>query len=153
MRHLDDLVNGMAATLSAIPPLVAALSPESPINAYVDVNPSKNSRDLAIYQMQPGELLVIWQGTNLDRGQMSKWLHRMDICVKCMPGGSNMALVNLIMDGVPIPGDGLIWRLCNILPGLLPTDVLKIDWGTDPEGVDYIVLETETAETGDWPNP
>jgi hypothetical protein len=153
MRHLSDLVNAMVTKLSNIPELMAVLAPEDPIVGYVDLNPIRNSVEKAIYQMQPGQVFVNWTDTNLDEGQMSRWSHSMEICVRSLPGASDMDLVDVIMEGVPQPGDGLIWLRCPILDGLLPTNVKKIERRTDSEYVDYLVIMTETAETGDWPNP
>jgi hypothetical protein len=153
MVHLDDLVNAMTTTLSNIPELVADLAPVDPIVGYIDNNPVSNSVAKAIYQMQPGQVLVIWRSTTLAEGTMSKWDHRMEICVRALPGRSDLALIDEIMEGVPIPGDGLIWRICPIMDGLLPTLVTEITRETDTEGVDYGVILTSTLETGDWPNP
>ena len=148
-----DFTNAMATTLGKIPEVVAQLAQADPIQAYIDNNPTKNSVDKAIYQMQPGQLLVVWTDTVLDRGSMSKWLHTIEICVRALPDQSDLALMQLIMNGVPEPGDGMVWRNCPIMPGLLPTDVVRIGRRTDTEGVDYGVIQTETAETGDWPFP
>jgi len=151
MVHLSDMVNAMVATLSKIPELVAALAPEDPIVGYIDLNPTHNSVDKALYQMQPGQVMVVWTNTRLDTGTMSKWSHLMQICMRSLPGASDLDLVDLIMAGVPQPGDGMVWRNCPILNGLLPTNVLEIERRTDSENVDYVVILTETAETGDWP--
>jgi hypothetical protein len=153
MRHLDDLVNAMAQTLLNIPELVADLAPVDPVRGYIDLNPTANSTDKAIYQMQPGQVLVIWRGTAESEGTMSRWDHRMEISVRALPGNSDLKLIDEIMEGVPVPGDGQIWRLCPILPGLLPTNVTDITRATDAEGVDYCVIVTSTLETGDWPKP
>jgi hypothetical protein len=153
MIKLSDLVTAMAQTLANIPELVANLAATDPVKAYIDFNPTSNSVEKAIYQMQPGQLLVFWVETALITEAMSKWSHRVEICLRSMRDHSDYDLIDLIMSGVPVPGDGLIWRLCPIMPGVLPTDVLGITRRTDAEGVDYAVIQTETAETGDWPNP
>ena len=153
MVKLADLVNAMAQTLMNIPELVAELAATDPVKAYIDFNPTSNSVDKAIYTMQPGQLLVMWTETNLIVENMSKWSHRVEICLRSMRDHSDLDLIDLVLQGVPVPGDGLIWRMCPILPGLLPTDVSGISRRTDSEGVDYAVIETETAETGDWPLP
>lgn len=148
-----DLVNAMATTLANIPEVVAVLAPTNPVQAYVDFTPTNNSVDKAIYQMQPGQLLVIWMETNLIIEAMSKWSHRVEICLRSQRDSSDLDLGDLIMNGIPVPGDGLMWRLCPVMAGVLPTDVLGIARRTDSEGVDYHVIQTETAETGDWPYP
>jgi hypothetical protein len=151
MIKRTDLVNAMAQTLMKIPELIADLAETDPVKAYIDFNPTSNSVEKAIYQMQPGQLLVVWIETALVVETMSKWSHRVEICLRAMRDHSDLDLGDLIMNGVPVPGDGLIWRMCPIMPGVLPTDVLGISRRTDSEGVDYAVIQTETAETGDWP--
>lgn len=153
MIKLADLVNAMAQTLANIPELVADLAAVKPVQAYIDFNPTSNSVEKAIYQMQPGQLLVIWTDTVLTMEAMSKWSHHVEICLRAMRDHSDYDLIDQILNGIPVPGDGLIWRMCPIMPGVLPTDVTGISRRTDSEGVDYAVIETETAETGDWPNP
>ena len=153
MVHLDDLVNAFATTLGNIPALVADLAAVDPIVPYIDLNSAANSVSKAIYQMQPGQVLVVWRSTALTQGEMSKWDHRVEICVRALPDHSDLTLINEIMEGVPVPGDGMIWRLCPIMAGLLPTQVTEITRETDTEGVDYGVILTSTLETGDWPNP
>ena len=148
-----DLVNAMAQAMLNIPEVVAELAAVNPVQAYIDFTPTSNSVEKAIYQMQPGQLLVYWLETNLILEQMSKWSHRVEICLRAMRDHSDMDLGDVIMNGVPVPGDGLMWRMCPLIPGVLPTDVLGISRRTDSEGVDYHVILTETAETGDWPLP
>lgn len=147
------MVNALAATLLAIPEVVAMLAPEDPVQAYIDTNPTANSLEDALYQMQPGQLLVVWIETVLQRTDMSKWLHTVEICIRALRDQSELDLGDLIMAGVPIPGDGMVWRNCPLMPGLLPTEVVEIARRTDREGVDYQVIVTQTAETGDWPYP
>src|SRR5215831_859895 len=144
MGRLRDLVNAMATTLGNIPQVVAALAPVNPIRAYIDLNPTANSVDTAIYQMQPGQLLVIWTDSRIDRGEMTKYTHVVEICVRALPDQSDLDLIDTIMAGVPVPGDGLVWRYCPILPGLLVTEVTATGRRTDTEGVDYGVILTET---------
>jgi hypothetical protein len=147
------LVDAMALTLANVPELVQELSTVDPVVGYIDSNPLNNSVEKAIYQMQPGQVLVMWIETSLILEQMSKWVHRVEICLRAMRDHSDLDLGDLIMNGVPVPGDGMIWRMCPVMPGVLPTDVLGISRRTDSEGVDYHVIQTETAETGDWPLP
>lgn len=148
-----ELVIAMANTLANIPELVEVLAETDPVKPYIDFNPSSNSVEKAIYQMQPGQLLVMWTETALIVENMSKWSHRVEICGRAMKEHSDMDLGDLIMQGVPVPGDGMLWRQCALLPGCLPTNVEGILRRTDTEGVDYAVIVTETAETGDWPWP
>lgn len=147
------LVTAMADTLSNIPELVAVLAQPTPVAPYIDFNPGSKSVEAALYGMQPGQLLVVWIETLLVVENMSKWSHRVEICFRASKGQSDLDVGDLIMQGVPVPGDGLIWRQCPIMPGVLPTDVSGLSRRTDTEGVDYAVISTETTETGDWPYP
>lgn len=143
----------MAATLGNIPELAPILAPQNPIVPYIDSNPLMNSVARAIYQMEPGQVLIIWTGTVLETATMSKWIHAMELCYRCLPDESDLDLGDAIVNGVPNPGDGMYWRNCPLMDGLLPTEVKAIERRTDTEGVDYQVILTETAETGDYPNP
>jgi hypothetical protein len=145
------LVRAMASTLLAVPEVVVVLSPDDPVRAYIDLNPTANSIDLAIYQMQPGQLLVAWIDTVLKTGEMSKWSHTLEIYLRSARDNSDLDLADLILNGVPFPGDGMVWRNCPLMDGVYPTEVSAITRRTDTEGVDYGVIVTETAETGDWP--
>lgn len=147
-----DLVNAMATTLANIPELLAILAPVDPIRAYIDSNPISNSVDKATYQMQPGQVMVVWIETRLQSEMMSKWSHIVEICYRSLPDQSDLDLGDTIMAGVPNPGDGMVWRNCPVMAGVLPTNVTEITRRTDTEGVDYQVILTQTAETGDWPN-
>jgi hypothetical protein len=147
-----NLVNAFAATLAAIPEVVALLAPTTPIDAYVDSNPSRNSVDKAIYQMQSGQVLIVWRGTRMLTETMSRWTHLVHLCIKPLPGGSYMDLIDAIVDGVPNPGNGQMWRLCPILDGLLPTEISEQTFEPNTEGVDYGLIVTDTPETGDYPN-
>lgn len=151
MVNLIDLTNAMAATLQSIPTLVADLDEASPdsIIPYIDVNPKRNSLALETYRQRPGTVLVSWVETMLNEGEAEPWTHRIDIYVRAMPGESAMVLIHDITEGVPVPGDGLRWRYCPILDGLLPTAINRIARVPDEEGIDYFVLETSTNETGD----
>ncbi|HEX3340608.1 MAG TPA: hypothetical protein VHT68_15725 [Pseudolabrys sp.] len=153
MIRRADLVNAMATTLGNVPELVAVLAPTDPIVPYIDSNPTMNSVDKWTYQMQPGQILVIWISTRLTKGEMSKWSHAIEILCRSLPDESDMELEDLIVAGVPNPGDGMVWRNCPLMAGVYPTEVVDIGRRTDTEGVDYGVILTETAETGDWPYP
>jgi len=153
MSRLIDITNAMAAKLGDIPELVAALAPVDPIQAYIDQSPVRNSTDQAIYQMQPGQLLVLWRDTVSATGEMSRYLHTVEICLRASKGDSDLDLIDLILTGVPVPGDGLPWFYCPLLPNLYPTEITRLGRATDTEGVDYSVITTETAEVAGWPLP
>jgi hypothetical protein len=153
MSRLVDITNAMANTLASIPALVAALAPVNPIQPYIDLTPQRASTDQAIYQMQPGQLLVLWRESVMTTGAMTRYSHTVHICVRALQGGSDLDLIDLIMTGVPEPGDGLPWLRCPILPFAMPTEVPRIGRDTDTEGIDYGLIVTETAEVADWPLP
>lgn len=148
-----NLVEAMAAKLALIPEVMALLAAENPIDAYIDSNPTRNEVDLAIRQMQSGQLLLIWKDTILQTGTMGKWLHTVDICVKPLEDQSYMDLIAAVVNGVPNPGDGMYWRNCPLLDGVYPTSVTRQAWETNTEAVNYGLIVTETLETGDYPNP
>jgi hypothetical protein len=148
--NLIELTNAFVSTLRAIPELVQALEGLSEsISAYIDLAPTVNSLTKAVYQMKPGSVLVAWQETLLLEGEMAVWDHRHDFFVRASRGGSALALINLIVDGVPVPGDGQRWRYCGVMDGVYPTQVVDITRVPDEEGIDYFIITTETKEIGD----
>ncbi len=150
MVKYTDLTNAIVSTLASIPELVAALAGD-PANviAYIDRNPDSNSVNLATYRQKPGTVLVIWQETLLTRGDMEGWVHQFVIFVRAARGESPLDLIDLIINGVPVPGDGLRWRYCPVMPGVLPTDIIDILRPSDTEGIDYHTIVCEIKETGD----
>ena len=141
----------MAAVLGNIPELVADLDDASPasIIPYLDGNPKQNSVSKSTYRQTPGTVLVVAMGSTYEEGDIEGYTHRVELHLSALPGKSGMTLVNAIMNGVPVPGDGQRWRYCPILPGLLPTSVPVIERVTDEQGIDHWVLYTLTKETGD----
>ena len=148
-----DLIQFTNATVDAfrrIPDLVTALGGDpNAISGYIDRNPDANSWSLAVYQMPPGSLLVIWQETLFSEGEMEAWMHRYQYFIRARRGDSALTLINLLVDGIPVPGDGQRWRYCPLMDGLLPTQITEIARLTDSEGIDYYAVTTATNETGD----
>lgn len=151
MVSLIDLTNAMVTTFQNIPELVAIL--DSGVTGYVDENPTKNSMSKAIYQMPAGSILVVWNGTALPLEGMLGWVHMLQIYIRASRGGSALTLINALVDGIPVPGDGLRWRYCPLMDGLLPTQVSDISRLIDEEGIDYYAITTMTQETGDTEPP
>jgi hypothetical protein len=151
MVSLIALTDAMVAKLQSIPPLVSLLeSGAASIQGYIDENPDRNSLSNAIYQMPSGSLLVVWNGTVLEAPTtMEAWVHVLQIFVRAKRGGSALAVVDELVDGIPEPGDGLRWRYCPLLDGVLPTVVKDVSRVIDEEGIDYFVVTTFTQETGD----
>jgi len=147
---LEDLTNAIAETLRNIPDLIEDLGGDpARVIPYIDEQPLKNSVSAAIYQMKPGTVLVLWQQTLFNRGEMEGWTHVEQIYVRAQSGQSALVLINDIVNGVPDPGDGQRWRYCPVMDGVLPTMVIEIARLIDEEGLDYYAITTETNETGD----
>jgi len=150
MIKLAELTDALVDTLQRIAPLVAVLAPEEPIKGYTDVFPTVSAVEKALDQIQPGQVVVMWVETTVETDTMSRWAHRVELCVKPLRDQRLFDVIDLIVQGVPVPGDGMCWRMCPVMAGVLPTNVINIVRRTDAEGVDYGVILTETLETGDW---
>ena len=147
-----DVVNAMVTTLQSIPTLTALLvDGTNSIVGYIDVNPLKNSVLKARYQMAAGSLLLVWNGVTLAEvgATIFAWKHAVMIYVKSQKNASDLDLIEAVIQGIPIPGDGLRWRYCPIMDGMLPTEVTAVNRIVDQEGIDYFVVVTSTQETGD----
>jgi hypothetical protein len=146
-----DLVNAFALNFQKIPPLLAVLvDGANSVVPYIDVNPQNNSWEKARYQMAQGSLLVVYHGFILEKGaHMEAWQHLVTVYLKAQKGMSLLDLIPLLMNGVPVPGDGLRWHYCELLPGLLPPHVDNCHRETDSEGIDYFQVVTSNQETGD----
>jgi hypothetical protein len=138
------------STLQKIPPLVAALKNDATnIFGYVDENPMMNSRARAIYQQAPGTVMVYWDDTTITEGEMEAWLHTLMMFVRADKGASPLDIGDLIVNGIPVPGDGLRWRYCPVMDGVLPATLKELGWTQDTEGIDYLYIRTEIKESGD----
>jgi hypothetical protein len=150
---LAQLTIALADTLQQIPELVAQLANQDPgmIVPFVDENPKKNSLTKAIYEMPPGSVLVAFQETQANANrEMEAWIHRYNMYARAAPGAKPMDIVKYLVDGVPVPGDGMRWRRCSIMDGVLPAEVAEITRVVDAEGVDYFAVMAEFKETGDY---
>lgn len=150
MVDLTLLTTAMVDTFRKIPELVAALNgaPEA-IFGYYDLNPDRNSLTNAVYTQPPGSILVAWTETAFAEEEIGCWLHAYGYYVRAPRKGSPIALITALVNGIPMPGDGLIWRFCPVMDGVLPTQIINISRIPDAEGIDYYVVTTETKETGD----
>ena len=140
----------MATTLQNISALTA-LAPGG-IITYIDVNPDKNSVVKARYQMPDGSLLLVYNGVTLATAagiSMLAWQHTVAIYLRAQKSYSDLDLLEALVDGVPVPGDGLRWRYCPVMTGVLPTQIPVANRMTDEEGIDYWMVNTTTQETGD----
>ena len=151
MINLEALTNVFADTLRRIPELVADLNPPVPesVVAHVDRNPERMSLDTVLYSMKGGTVIVAGVESVLAEGEMAWWTHRVEFYVRPGRNQSTYQIIDDIMRGVPVPGDGQRWYLCPLAAGLDPTSVLAWERRTDSEHVDYWAARTETKETGD----
>jgi hypothetical protein len=153
MIDLIQLTGSFVSTLQAIPELVAVLSNQDPnrIVGYIDENPKRNSVPKALYDSPPGSILIVWTETvwNPNERDTAPWLHRYEVVCRAAKGASPMDMVRLLVNGTPVPGDGQRWLRCGIMAGILPASVLSISRPADQETIDYLVLQTEFAESGD----
>ena len=147
MINPNDLVRAMVTAFLNIPELVPQMAAVAPIVAYVDNHPASLGK--AVYQMQPGSVLVAWNETHLREGETEPWAHAVEIYVRALRGRSSLDLAVLLVNGIPDPGDGLPWRYCPLMPGVLPTLVEPIVRTSDAEQIDFVTVSTETLETGD----
>lgn len=153
MVDLTQLANAFVETFQAIPDLVAELNNSAPesVFAYIDSNPKQNNLTVAIYKQPAGTVMVAWDETGVNQGaqEMGMWTHRYYFTCRADRGKSALALINLLVNGTPVPGDGMRWRYCGVMPGVLPTDIIEIVRIQDSEGVDYYAIHAEIKETGD----
>jgi hypothetical protein len=145
-----DLTNALVNTLRAIPELVTELGGDpSVIVPYIDGNPAPNSLSQAIYQQALGSVLAAWQETILNEGEMEAWRHDYVIFLRAAKGHSPLTLGDILINGVPNPGDGLRWRYCPVMDGVLPATVTNLARPSDSEGIDYHSILVQFTETGD----
>lgn len=151
MVDLTQLTLALVDTFQRIPELVEALG-EDPnrVFAYLDSNPDRNSLQLAIYEQPAGTVMVAWDETGINESQeMSKWEHRYYFTCRAAKDGSALVLMNLLVDGVPVPGDGQRWRFCPVMDGVLPAEIIEMTRLQDREGIDYYAIHGRIYETGD----
>jgi hypothetical protein len=151
---LSVLTYNLTDSLQRVPELVAQLSngDAEMIVAYVDSNPYKSNVVDGQYTMPPGSILVSYENTAMTQGNtgMSQWTHYYNLHVRGARGRADgLKLLTLLMNGVPVPGDGQRWYRCPLLDGLSAAQVNSIMRETDAEGLDYFVVLVEFQETGD----
>lgn len=149
MVNLIELTTAVAETWRKIPPLVEHLGKPEAIVAYIDRNPDPNNLAKRVYEMQPGTILVAWQQTSFTASSMEAWTHSLQGFIKAKKGDSALTVLDLLVNGIPEPGDGLIWRFCHVLDATLPPQITEIVRIPDEEGIDYFILTMEIQETGD----
>ena len=149
MIDLKALTQATVDTFRAIPPVLDIVTDPAMIKAFVYEGAAQNKSQRAVYQSPPGSILVFWFETVANQNDDGWWLHRFQYVLRGVPNGSPLDLLTALINGVPVPGDGLCWRLCNFMPGLNPATILEIARQPDEEGIDYIAVTVEILETGD----
>ena len=152
MVNLEDLTNALVDALRRIPQLVADLEPPQPdsIMPYIDYNPDRQNLEAAKYsKFRPVMVVVAAIETVQTQGEMGRWLHRVEFYLRPQKGQTTYRIIDDIMKGVPNPGDGQRWYRCPVMDGVDPTSVMALTRVTDPEQIDFWVIQTETQETGD----
>jgi hypothetical protein len=152
MLDLTQLTDALVDTFQRIQPLVAVLTDADPasIFAYVDSNPDRNSLSAALYEQPAGTVMVAWDDTGVNEpGDMMEWEHHFVFSCRAASGRSASELITLLVNGIPVPGDGQCWRRCGVMPGALPAEIIEIKRERDPEGIDYHEIRARIYETGD----
>jgi hypothetical protein len=153
MVDLIELANAQVDTFRSIPELVEVLTDADParIYAYIDTNPDQNKIRDEIYQkLGGGEIMIAWVQTVLNETRgMSPWIHRFQYYFRADRDRSPFEIVDLLINGVPQPGNGLRWRFCGVMAGVDPVRILEVNRQVDAEHVDYFEVTAEFRETGD----
>lgn len=153
MVDLTQLALAFVDTFQRIPELVEALNnqDQASVFAYIDSNPERNAVTLAIYEQDAGTVMVAWEATAMSQSSqgMSRWEHHYVFSCRAARDQSALALINLLVNGTPVPGDGQRWRLCPVMDGVEPTEIIEITRIQDAEGIDYHGIHARIFETGD----
>jgi hypothetical protein len=150
---LSQLTQALVTTIQAIPEVPAYLANQDTTNVvgYLDANPIPFSLKRTVYEMKPGSILVAFEETSFNdqaENAMSMFQHRYFLYLRCAPGTSGLEMVNAVVNGTPY-GSSERWRLCPVMNGVLPTNLLNVTRASDSEGIDYFAVLTETPEIGD----
>lgn len=152
MIRVKRLVNAIVDNLRSIAELVAVLQgKEEAIFAYHDVYPAKSSVALAIVELEPGQIMVAWNGTAPAAAAMGFWQHNVKIFIRAeeevetLDPDGYYELFRLIFDGVP-EGQELTMRQLEQIPECDPMENETIDRSTDAEGVDYFEVNLTFTE-------
>jgi hypothetical protein len=107
MLNTDDLIDRWALALSLVPDLVAAIGGPQNLIPYKDRFPDQANLRLAIQNMDPGQILIVFMGTDKARmGNGGAWAfrHRFSFYIQApavRDGGVSYATIwSLFVNGV-----------------------------------------------------
>ena len=149
MIDIKTLTQATVDTFRNIPAVLDILADRERIVPYLYEGPTQNKWQRAVYKMPAPSILVAWVETVKNETSDGWWLHRFQYILRGVPSGSPLDLLTALLNGVPVPGDGMRWRLCGFMDGLNPAQILEISRQPDEEGIDYIAVVAEILETGD----
>ena len=150
MQSLAGLLDDIAIMLRACPAVVEELNGNAEaIQPYLDTQTTEaNSVLRNVYAQPNGTVLIIWQTSGIETGQMEGWGHRIDIYARALRRRSPLSLLNAIIDGVP-QGEEIRWRYLCVNDETLPVQIEDIARLTDEEQVDYYVIRALFRDKGD----
>lgn len=152
MIRVKQLVDAIVDNLRAIPELVALLQGnEEAIFAYHDIYPAKSSVAMAVLELEPGQIMVAWNGTTPAAAPMGFWRHNVKIFVRAAEEVQTLnpegyyELFRLMFDGVP-DGQTLTMRQMEMIPECDPMESETIVRSSDIEGTDYFEIDLNFTE-------
>jgi hypothetical protein len=164
MLNPDDLILAWLNKLRDIPELVTALGGNSAtIQGYFDQFPAQSNLRVALMQMPPGSILVVFQGTDKARvGTAFQFRHSFSFQLKAPEavtnGVSYGGLWSLFVNGAPVtdnPGElpllhFPIHERCYPMDFELPrAQRSSILTGVDGSTLDLFEIQASLVETGD----
>lgn len=156
MLRGSALVNAVVSTLQTIPALVRVMP--NGINAYSFMNGVALSVLDAIQQMEPGSLLVSYegvQGGNFD--MMTLWKHHLDITYRAanqagVPNPIGTEDIGYLIFNQPVNATSLNIRQVAVLPGqVVLMDTPSLQHRIDDAQTDYFQAHVVIPEIGDQP--
>src|SRR5215467_4117207 len=149
MVRRTAIIEGFVGKLKLIPDLVTLLAGNSDnIVGYFD-SYTKNSITSAVYQQKAGTVMVAWEETSFTQAEMQALMHTMTVSHKPITGVSPLDVIDTLVNGVPVPGDGQVWRACPVTDGLDGWPEFEITRVQDGEGIDYHLALFKFKEIGD----
>lgn len=149
MIDLTELTLAMVDTFRRIPEVLDIVVDPKRITPYLYLGPTQNMWPVAVTQTPGPSILVGWQETVANDSPNGWWKHRFEYILRGVTSGSPLDLLTALLNGIPVPGDGQRWRLCEFLPGTDPAKIVQVVRQPDQESLDYIVVIVEILETGD----